>query len=272
MTTCKFLDIDRRQPEGLKMANVIDYTISKVRSQIPPRILNKVFTEMNRFNTDQMVSPEFMIRRQVIEQVVIPDCNVHGGQHVNFKIFDLPKKSVSSGYLIEIPLERTQGRHLTSVQLVGMDGGGLSTGTSIGGMANTIMNVSKGYDSGFSADVRIVAPNVIHIESNVVTYGLRGTIGYDDRISSLDKHYWGDFAKLVILATKAMIYHNYIMELGSMDSNGSAPNQQLVNIIERYESAQEEYDLMLDEEMGKILILSDPLASSDALKLGIGYF
>lgn len=254
------------------MNNAIDYAIGVITRQIPPQLLRKVFVEKDRFSAQRTVSPEYMIRHRIIEQIIIPDCNVMGGQHVDILTYDLPKQLVQSGFLIEIPLEKTQGQHLTSVQVIGMDNGGLSVDSSIGGMASAIINQAKGYRSGFTNQVRLVGPNMVLVENIAITHTLRGTIGYDNRISSLDKFYWNDFARLCVLATKALIYNDYILELGFLNSSGSTPNQYLVSTVEGYQQAQEDYQTMINEEMSKILILADPLAKRDHLKLATGRF
>jgi hypothetical protein len=256
------------------MNNVIDYAISKVSQQIPSALLLKAFTTKDNFNPNQNVSPEYIIRTQIIEQVVIPDMDVLGGQHVVISIGGLPRRYVQNGYFIEIPLELTQGSHLTSVSTTGSSNGGLEVDSSIGGMANSILNVSGGYDSGYTQKVQLVGPNVVFIASNVIQtlQTLSGTIGYDKRLTSLDKFYWNDIAKLVVLATKSIIFSRFIMNIGDLSASGATPNQYLVSMVEGYESAQEEYQTFLDEDITKVLIFADPIANRQHIQMATGRF
>ena len=271
----------------------VNYALLEVRDTIPPAVLSLVFnSSVRKFMSSHIHDSDsalYEIRQRIIDRRVRRYVDAHSGIEVTVDLHGLQPEQVDRyTYVWRIPKSRTNGRTITSAYALtyGSNGSiGLAPnaasanfGTAQCGnsqfidAANRLINAQANLTINQTANCTIVGENVIMINDYqpIILYGyLRCIVGSDSDFSHIKPHYMPDFAKLVILATKAYIYNNYRTDLNQGYLSGGQEMPVIREIVEGYADAEE----MLQEfrkTWRKIAQLNDPRRMARRIRFGAG--
>lgn len=264
--------------------NAIDHALRTINQQIPKEILQLTFLPNINYRTTIPVTTDARIKDLVIYQQVMQDVNIIGGTHITVPLDGLPIEIIEgSAFVVRIPKSRTQGRSIVSALNVGY--GGVAFGDQVVGnglasrssdvmaatqqMLNSIASIPYVSD----AQVMLMTDNVIMVQGIGLSVGglyLRCEIENDSNLSNLKRRSYFAFSKLCLLATKAYIYSNNIIPMDVGYYQGGMNMGKIQDIIEGYESAQEEYEEFLLTRWAKVSKLNDNENAERLVRLTAG--
>lgn len=260
--------------------NAVSYAMNKIKHSIPREILfllfkqenaqfSNSFWDTNINNTKESV--ESLIKKNVIYDRVNVDCNLVGANEVIIPLDDVPYKTVQTGERIyKIPdeylggkaivsalsLYNITGHHYTitgSEQFSGNGGGILSR------MDRLYKNLGK-IPKVTNADTAVI--NDTTVAANV-GYGMHNRLaimvllGGDVDMSHLKGKALPVYSNLVVLATKAYIYNQLVIDInGGVMING-INNSKIQEIVDNYSDANQSYDEYYNENWGVTVMTND---------------
>ena len=258
----------------------VTYALMDVRDRIPPIVLSLVFNKAIRGHVQSHVAlPDaalYAVRQAVIEGRIRRVVDASGAVEAVVPLLGLVPEQVDRFTKIwRIPKSLTNGRTITSAyaltftstNLLGtgfMGGSNLFDHTSgsnsqMSAAANRLMDANSNASVNQSANCTILGDNVVMVQdfTPIAMNGhLRCIVGSDSEFSHIKPQYHQPFANLVLMATKAYIYNNYMVELGQGFLSGGQELPQVREIIERYADADELFMEMLPR-FKKISMLND---------------
>lgn len=258
----------------------ISFALLEVRNSIPPHILSLVFNPVGRQYAHHQGAVEAAIRDKVIEGRVRAYVDSKGPTEVEIPLSGLQPDFLDRfNQVWYIPKERTQGRRITSALAIsygqmGIGGVGMSSGmqnpfnTGGGCGYSPMMDTAAGIMHSHapipivqSAFLSIIGENVVLV-SDYMPLGrdlwLRCLLSSDSEFSFLRPQSYPVFAKMVVLATKAFIYNNFIIEMDRGVLSGGQELGAIRNIVEEYRDANELFLEMTSERLGRVISMNDP--------------
>jgi len=247
------------------MANIINYILNEIRQSIPYEILHAGFTIDDTPETININSLDDKILRKLLRKRVFMDLNIIGGIEMLIPINNLNPSFTEYGYTIyNIPNELTGNKEIISVLSLASGYYSTTTGSMAG---NSITNIARRIGNSVApetyitnAHTEIVGYNTILIYANfrlLYNYALRVLVENDNNLNNIQPRSFKNIALLSILAVKYYIYNKLIIPL----NNGYLASGQelgiIKNIIENYEEANEQYNILLKEVIGAILFMND---------------
>ena len=262
--------------------NLINKSLDEVKFNIPREILDRTFLDPRLVQRGVPVSIDARIRSEVIDKRVMTDCNLFGGMQAVIPLAGIIPTMVDPFKAIYvIPKSRTQGRTITSAFSVSYSEGahGLNASHYLGNSSALSNALHQVLDSNLpvpltsNAYVQMIGENTVFIEGEVVLprdIFLRCMVSHDSEMSSIKPASYHTFAQLVILATKAHIYHNnYIpMDMGYLHAGMNLGS--FKETIDGYADANELYYTHLNEVWRKTAVLNDEQSWRRHLKMLVG--
>ena len=251
-----------------KPMSAVNLAMRHIRSRIPLEILTKAFKSNSLYEQHSTVSMDWLIQRDVINNLVLPDLNVIGGEHVDIDLSSLSPRIIEGAYVYEIPLTMTRGKHITRVLSVSQ-GTGSSTAMSsdLMSLANQMLQASTRFETDETSRVRLVGPNIVVVEEGLYSSpALRCALSYDEQMSSLNEGYWRDFAQLCVWACEIIIFNRLSISLGSGSALGGTVNDRLMSSVNLMEESIAKYDEFLDTKAHKIFLLGDKRAHREHIQ------
>ena len=92
-------------------------------------------------------------------------------------------------------------------------------------------------------------------------------VEHDDQLSKLRRLAYLQFVELCILACKAYIWTNRIIEMDKAEVHGGYQLNRFTSIIESYEDSYEQYTEYFNEKWKKISFMADPARNKKYLKM-----
>lgn len=263
------------------MLTAADYAVSKIRLAIPKEILEKTFIEqVSRFKTVRSaVSLDTLIKRKVVRDIVLTDCNVIGANEMDIAIKSSWCQVIdSNNYIVRIPKAHTQNRTITEVinatylPQTGflMPYGGMQAISEVTNATNKLLNNVRDPLIVSTPDCEVVGENVISvigggtIPSNMF---LTVMLEHDEEMSKLRRQAYPVFAELCILACKSYIWTNRVIEMDKAEVHGGYQLNRFTSIIEGYEDAYEQYTEFFNERWKRVGFMADPARNKKYLKM-----
>lgn len=248
---------------------LIDYMLRNIKLRIPKEILNLTFNNKSSFRYNNSTNLDWLIKRDVIDLIVLEDLNVVGGEHVYINMSNIGPRIVDGGYIYDIPLSSTGGRNITRVYTV-EDGSSSSSGNVgkgiLGETAGRMLKAVDGLHATGTSLLELVPPNSIFVKEIIGNYArLRCVLGYDERLSSVPQVYWREFANLAVLAAETYIYNNVDIPMGSGSRTGGSSNDRLRGRVDQMSDSWQTYGELLDGTISKLALMSDTQASHEIL-------
>lgn len=256
--------------------------IQDVKFAIPREILEEVFIRKEFNRTPMPVSLDAMIREKVINERVIPDCNLAGGNMIEIPLDNVPAEQIDTArYIYRIPANLTQNRKISRVVSLTIGPSNTMNNSYMGvngysqilDAAQGMMNAQMGIPIVSTAYIRLVGDNVLLV-SDVLsmprTCFLRCYLEYDDEFNTLQPTTYRPFSKLVELATKAYIYNNQVIPTGMNRLVGGMELGRYREIVDSYSDANQMYLDYIDEVWQKVMFMDDRKGYERSLRLVTG--
>jgi len=274
------------------MSGAIQKALDEIFFQIPIEVLQLAFTSQNIFLTQRQVSIPAMIREEVIERRVRIDLDCAGASQVAIPLTGLvPEYLDQYTRVFIIPASLTDGRSISATLSVsfgqyGMYGypNALSQGQFSAGMPGTdqsvltnmidnLNNARRPIAQVSSANVRLIAENTVMITEVIQPTAelyLNCLLGSDQELTHIQPPYWPMFSELVVWATKAYVYRKLNIQLDTGALVGGQGLGRIREVVDGYSDAEQTYQDMRREKLGKMLFLNDPTRRKQHLRLLIG--
>lgn len=256
--------------------NPITHSLNEIRHSIPASVLQYAFIG-NRVRAPRVpVSLDTVIREKVIEDRVLPDCDIVGGIRITLDITGLPFTMYEDRFRVyKLTLGDTGGRHITSAISVG-NYNYMSTivsdtaESSVMGDMKTLQRAAAGASPMYTPEVRLIGDNIIIIEDDVRAYSnslfLYCTVSNDAEMNTLPVRSYGSFAEAVVLATKAYIYNHCRLTIGSGVLSGGVELGVMREIVDEYSDANELYREYIKTVWARKSLLADKTAKRRHLR------
>lgn len=257
--------------------NAIDYVLNEINFQIPKSIRHYAFVSLNnRFGVLPM-SEQSIIRQRVIYNKLLVDCDLAGGEEAIIPFKNTPLKELEDNKVIyRIPKNKLQGRTITSVLSVSSGDHRLDTHMNNYYPSSALMeSVDRIFDAATNSGglvtnrVRLIGENNILLEDRL-TYNdlyLRCILSYDKAMSNFSPKAFSALAHAGVLACKAIIYNDTILDIDASMLMGGVPIGRFKEVIDSYADASEMYREYLKTQFTKILMQQDKEAHSRHLRL-----
>lgn len=228
--------------------HMVNYGVQRILREIPVEILYRAFGENNHYREFNQYSLEERIRQEVLQKIVLPDCNIVGGEQRIIDITGLPWDYLPNGIRAQIPLSLTGGRNISSVLAIeqtyrnmepyGLPGEPAPTGHS---------------------EVYLVGPNTIFtpLQMSVGAAFLRCVVENDANMSNISQRASYVFGDLCVLAAKASIHTRLSINTTISAMTGGQVDGRLRGIIDGYADAQQLYGELLTKRWKKISLIQD---------------
>lgn len=281
--------------------DVLTYLISRVKQEIPVQIIERVFNprEIRSVRTAPNLgfniarSIEAAIHEKIIDGRVRPDLDIVGGTTLEIPLTQIPFETLDDpnaweerfNVIYRIPKSYTNGREITSVQALmfgvnsqtgsstytqGAYPYGNGTGTVMQNQLQSMLSAVSPIAVTQSAQATVVGPNTILIMDWIPllrTAYMKVTVGYDSHFTSIARAYWLPLSKLVVLATKAWIHTNYLLEMGENELRYGSELGDFRNIVDSYSEANVLYMEYLETQWKKKALLADTKAAFQHYKM-----
>ncbi len=255
---------------------ILQKAVDELKYRIPYDILNAAFRDYSESGwRGAPVSLEELIMSKVIRPRVIFDTNIVGGETIMVPLDGLmPKYADHYTRVVEIPLERVNGRSIMSVLSAHYLPHGYSFNNTNSPMAiagygsvNDVTSTANKINTSFanvpplsSAMVQLTGPNVVLIRDRTYitnVYSVRCVVANEENLENINPRSWHVFAKLCELATKSYIYNKLVIQMDSTYLQGGQALGVLSDLVQSYSEMEELYQVELREKWGKVNFLND---------------
>lgn len=262
--------------------NAIGYAMNMVNRSIPQEIRNLTFLSGVSHYTNIPATADSRIRELVINERVLEDINVIGGTHITVPLDGLAQEPVeNNAMVIRIPKSRTQGRSILTAHSVAFGASAVSGFVSnplrqVSEVANANQQMLNGIGSIpyiSEAQVTLLTENTVLIQGVNMMSGmmfLRCEIENDSNLNNIKRRSYLAFGELCVLAVKSHIYVNTVVPLDIGYIEGGATIGKISDIIDTYDSAEEDYLEFLKTRWSKVSKLNDSETVEQLVRISAG--
>lgn len=243
--------------------SAIEYGLSVIMRSVPQELLKQAFQSHAIYGYGNMHSMEELVRINVLNNIVLKDCGLVGGQEITIPLNGMSYKHIDAGYLYVIPLSATAGRHILSVLSV--------EDSTWNGDHSAIISTARSMNSTGTADAQLVAPNTVLVGEQISWSSayLRCILSNDENMSNLNPRSFETFGQLCELACKGYIYNKVNISTGDGATTGGTVNSQLRGVLDNYADAYTLYREILNGKWRKIAMMQDRRTHNRLIKMGI---
>ena len=262
--------------------NAITYALKQLSYYISPEMLELGFIRDEDRRGFIPVSVESKVRSIIIDGKVMVDCNLFHGTTMNIPLRGLPTNRLNDYSVVyEIPKSMTGGRRIMSALSVSYGGTypvsaayyNYPTSSQLMQAAGQLANSHSPIPLVSSAGVNLVGENTVQITDSAIIpheLWLNCRVENDSQMNHLQPANYESFAQLVILATKAWLYHNLKIKLDVGRIHGGMELGRLREELDSFSEANREYKEHLDEEFSQVSVMNDSIEHEQYLRLIVG--
>ena len=251
--------------------NLIQKALDECRFNIPREVMELAFLQTGSYDRRIPISLDTRIREKVIDQRVIPDCNLVGGSQVLIPLQGIDPEYVDAPFsaVYRIPKSLTQGRTITTALSVSY-GDALTMGGQYVGpeqwnpmldAGNQMLRASSPVPPVSTAQLELIGENTIFLRDTVsipsILY-LRCIVENAQEMNNIKPASYHAFCKLVVLGVKAFIYNELNIKLDLGQLQGGMNVGRIREVVDSYSDSNELYETHLSEVWRKTAFLNDP--------------
>lgn len=250
------------------MSGAVNYVMGRLCGQgafsIPRQILEEVFKD-DWLDREMPTSISDKIYKRVIRPRVLQDINMFYGEQI---LIDLNRAEfINIGDFARVYRfgpQHTGNREIISADCVGFVPYGMNSNyqaasslSNMPVMSNELMNYGSQVMSSVSSMPSVVTTRCDIVGFNTVrvtdrqrfqsSYSLRAYVTNDNNLANIPHQAYPALFKLCLLGLKAYIYNEYIITMGESFLRRGQELGVFKNIIEKWETAEEEYNTYLEE-------------------------
>ncbi len=267
---------------------ILQKAVAELKYRIPHDILNAAFRDYSEEGwRGAPVSLEELILSKVIRPRVIFDTNIVGGETIMVPLDGLmPKYADMYTRVVEIPLDRINGRNIMSVLSAhylphGYSFNNMNSPMAIAGYgsvndvtstANKVSNSFANIPPLSSAMVQLTGPNVVLIRDRTYitnVYSVRCVVDNEENLENINPRSWHVFAKLCELATKSYIYNTLVIKMDTTYLQGGQSLSVFKDIVDEYRECESLYPVELQEKWQKVNFMNDTESFTRHIRLSI---
>lgn len=240
----------------------VEIALNRIHREIPEIILNQAFGVTIWEYQNMRVSLDSRIRLEIFEKIVLPDCNIVGGEIMTVSLLYCNWEWLESGIRITVPLSLTRNRNISSVLSV----------EEVNRMMEPYQVTEGKPGSTGTAEVYLVAPNTIFLPINLVNKNanLRCTIENDPNLLNYSQKAMYEISELAVRAAKGYIYNKLVIGVTVTANNGGNIDGRIREIIDSYSDSWELYREFLTTKFKKITLMDNREWHNRLIKLGMG--
>lgn len=262
--------------------NPIQKALRQVTFTIPREVLMAAFVRREFGTSPIPVSLEQRIRTEVIEAIVLPDCNLVGGTTVHVPLHSInPERILMDQLIYRIPKTLTQNRSIVQVYAMNLVSGSLTSGQSLPvsqysqlmGKAAAVMDTAGSIPLVSTAHLKLIGENTVLCTYNTTLpqqISLECRLENDSDLSQLQPTSYHRFAELVVLAVKTYIYTQLSISMGDAQLQGGMELGRFREVVDSYADSAELYATYLDEVWRVVALLDDQTSKEEVVKQLIG--
>ena len=251
------------------MNSPVEFAINQIMTILPRELLEKAIKREYIHDTYAMASLEDKVKYHIFDQFLTPLLNAVGGQHVTIPIHDLPYRIIDNTWVYNIPISRTQGKHIIAYHAIenGYTDHGINQSA-----AQTALSVGMAIPSTGTARIKPGGPNILVVEEFFQTSNayLRCTIANDEHFRNLNHFYHFDFTKLAVLAAKAFIHGRLTIAMGEGSETGGEASSYLRSELDGYGDAYQMMIEQIEEKWYRIMTLNDQKTKNRHIRMLLG--
>ena len=243
------------------MSNAIGYSVERILREIPAEVLHQAFGASRWEFQYNRSSLEACIRSEIIEKIVMVDCNIVGGEVITIPLVNAGWTYLEHGVRIDIPLSLSYGRRISSVLSLEMVNRGMEP-----------YQISEGVPGATGTpEIFLVGPNTVFVPVNPYNQNshLRCTIENDANLGNFNQKALLDFGDLAVAATKGYVYNKLAINISITANTGGMVDGRLREVIDSYSDAFEIYREILRVRWKKINMLQDRNQHLRLIQLGL---
>lgn len=257
--------------------------VAEIKFRIPRQILDTVFIKRDQQWRVTPVSIDEHVLNEVIRPRVLVDCNLVGGTEMYIPLDGIsPELFDAFTSIYRIPKSKTQGRSIMSVLNISFSDPSRSTSYGYAAFdgnsamlraGNKVMDAMGPVPVTSTASVQLIGENVVLVkDTNTIPSNsfLRCILAHDENMSHLQLKSYRHFSELCVLATKAYIYNEYIIDIDMGQLVGGSNIGKFKDIVEGYADADELYRTYLTEKFEKVSFMNDAQTYTKYLRSMIG--
>ncbi len=250
------------------MSGAVNYVMGRLCGQgsfsIPRQILEEVFKD-DWLDREMPTTISDKIYKRVIRPRVLQDINMFYGEQI---LIDLNRAEfINIGDFARVYRfgpHHTGNREIISADCVGFVPYGMNSNyqaasslSNMPVMSNELMNYGSQVMSSVSSIPSVVTTRCDIVGFNTVrvtdrqrfqsSYSLRAYVTNDNNLANIPHQAYPALFKLCLLGLKAYIYNEYIITMGESFLRRGQELGVFKNIIEKWETAEEEYNTYLEE-------------------------
>ena len=267
---------------------ILQKAVAELKYRIPHDILNAAFRDYSEEGwRGAPVSLEELILSKVIRPRVIFDTNIVGGETIMVPLDGLmPKYADMYTRVVEIPLDRINGRNIMSVLSAHYLPHGYSFNNTNSPMAingygsvNDVTSTANKINNSFSnipplssAMCQLTGPNVVLIRDRTYitnVYSIRCVVSNEENLENINPRSWHVFSKLCELAVKSYIYNTLIVKMDTTYLQGGQSLGVFKEIVDEYRESEELFQVELREKWSKVSMMNDTETYVRHLRIGI---
>lgn len=263
------------------MLDAISYSLMQVQQKIPAAVLNQTFIASMKHRTHLPVSVQSRITDLIINKKVLVDLNIIGGETAIIPLDSCELLEQESTYSVyRIPKSATANRSVSSVHEVrvgagiGVDNSAvLGSASMIGEAASNMMRSISPVPTTSFGNAVLISENTFMIEMppNFGQFGgVQVSLEYDPTLSGIKPRTVFNFAKLVVLATKAFIYNSQFVPMDQAQIKSGSAFGSYKDAVDSYSDADELYDEYLLTTWATVDKLNDSHTRQRLISLAVG--
>lgn len=264
--------------------NAIQRALKNLRYVIPKEILEYTFanTEWRKIGVETSIDDE--IRTRVINDRVLPDCNIYGGRQIEISLETVKPEYFPNGTAIfRIPKSLTENATIISAlslaygprQVFGINNNHnyYHQRSQVVNVAEGILRANEEFPLVTTSRLTLIGENVLLVQSLQplpAAPWLTCNVGHDSELSDLPQAIYKHFNKLVELAVKAYIYVNVRIQLDQGYLHGGMSLGTINEFIDSYADANELYDEYVTTQWARAAFSADDKRMRRFLDFQIG--
>lgn len=272
------------------MSNAINYTLGRLLGrgaiEIPRQVLEVGFRD-EWLDRSAPITLENKILNWVIKERVIKDMNLFHGEEIMIDLSNVDAYS-SNDYarIYNIPPELTNFREIMSVnhvsyvpfgQIIGHRGGSnlamvpMVTNDLVTA-SSQVMNSVSAVPNMSTARCDLVGYNIVRITDRQRlqnAYVLNCYVTNDNYLSNIPPRAYPKFADACILAVKAYLYNQLVILMGEHYLQRGQELGIFKQVVEKWETAAEDYRLFLEEQWNVVSYIIDDNAYTRFLQVQV---
>lgn len=262
--------------------NTVQLAINRIKMVIPKMILEDCFIKKYQGIVVSPKTVEQSIREEVILKRVLIDLNLENGVYTPISIIGAKTELFNSiARIYYIPKENTGGRSILTAMSIGYFNSATQITQSLAQCGNSL--ITRAIQSlqnsiappaiPSNARIDVIGENTILVYNSALlpmnSY-INCILENDEELSTLRPRSVPTFIELIVLATKAYIYNEMILSIDTARLVGGHDLGKYREILESYSDAEEQYQTLLTEKIGKIFYMNSKANMSSHIRLMLG--